>query len=105
MTVYKLVRPGELAEWQASGPAGWAGSPDDQRDGFVHLSTEVQVAGTLARHFHDAPAVYLVPIPEQSLPPGGLRFEPSRDGERFPHLYGLLPAALATGATPIAPGR
>jgi uncharacterized protein (DUF952 family) len=79
--------------------ASWSGaqrngrlpvSPDDQRDGFVHLSTARQVRGSLRRHFAAEADLVLLEIPESRVPIGDLRWEPARSGELFPHLYAAL---------------
>ena len=65
-------------------------SPDDARDGYVHLSERRQVRGTLARHFARRAELLLLVIPRARLPEQSLRYEPSRDGQLFPHLYAEL---------------
>ena len=86
-SIYKILRP---AEWQAFSTARrFEGSPDDMRDGFIHLSTAAQVSGTLARHFAGEPEVVILRV--VSAPLGdALRWEPSRQGALFPHLYRAL---------------
>lgn len=94
VVVYKVLRP---AEWDVLTREGvFAGSADDLRDGFIHLSAAGQLKGTLARHFcrpKDNELV-LVAVPIEVLGKA-LRWEPSRDGQLFPHLYaGLRLAAV-----------
>ncbi len=87
--VYKVLRP---AEWDGLAKAGhFAGSPDDIRDGFIHLSADGQVLGTLGRHFSRPQdrEVVLLALPVKALGEA-LRWEPSRDGQLFPHLYAGL---------------
>jgi uncharacterized protein (DUF952 family) len=84
--VYKIVRAGE---WPPAGPA-YEGSQDDRRDGFIHLSTAAQVEGTLARHFAGERGLSLVAIESAALG-DALKWERSRGGALFPHLYGPLP--------------
>ena len=83
MLVYKLLRKAEWAAFKASG--SFAGSPDDLRDGFVHLSTAEQVDGTRAKYFAGEQVVR-VALAAAALGPA-LRWEPSRGGTLFPHLY------------------
>jgi len=86
--IYKIV-PGD--EWRAAQEAGvFAGSAADRADGFIHFSTAGQVAETAARHFAGQGGLVLVAVGPQDLGPA-LRFEPSRGGALFPHLYGALP--------------
>lgn len=89
-SVYKVLLPDEWLELRRSGR--FSGSTDDLADGFVHLSTRPQLAGTLERHFGAAAEVVIVRLalaPESA----GLRWEPSRRGELFPHLYRALTRA------------
>ena len=92
------------AEWRkAVGRGKFEGSTDDLRDGFIHLSTAGQVAGTLARHFAGRADLVLVAFPAEALGPA-LKFEPSRGGALFPHLYGVLDTSLAVWHEPIGLG-
>ena len=89
VVVYKVLRS---AEWDALAREGvFAGSPDDARDGFIHLSAAKQLEGTLVRHFcrPEDRQVVLIAMPVEALGEA-LRWEPSRDGRRFPHLYAGL---------------
>lgn len=86
-TVYKVLRPDELTELLREGQ--FKGSPDDQRDGFIHLSTTEQLPGTLDRHFAGENNVFLLSVLTHHLD-GALRWERSRKGELFPHLYECL---------------
>lgn len=86
--VFKIV---DRASWDAvPGAAPFHGSPLDARDGFIHLSSAAQVRDTAARYFAGQPDLLLVAVDAVSLG-GALRWEPSRNGEPFPHLYGPLP--------------
>ncbi|MGI9408142.1 MAG: DUF952 domain-containing protein [Hyphomicrobiaceae bacterium] len=90
--VVKILRPDEAAEFEAAGT--FAGSPDDRRDGFIHLSRPEQVAGSLAKHFGGEDKLTLVPFDATALG-DGLRWEVSRGGALFPHFYGVLQRNLA----------
>lgn len=92
--VYKIV---PRAVWEAA-PSAWAGSEHDARDGFVHLSSAAQVTGTRTRHFAGQTDLLCLTVDPARLPAGALRWEPSRDGKRFPHLYAPLTrhAVIAT---------
>ena len=65
------------------------GSPDDLRDGFIHLSTREQLKTTLERHFAGEQGLVVLEIDATTLNPG-LKWEPSRGGALFPHLYERL---------------
>lgn len=85
--VFKLV---DRSMWRAAEAAGvFAGSAVDERDGFIHFSTASQVAETAARHFAGQPHLLMVAVDAAALGPA-LRWEPSRGGALFPHLYGPL---------------
>jgi uncharacterized protein (DUF952 family) len=85
--VYKVLRRSEWHELLETGT--FAGSPDDLRDGFVHLSTLEQLPGTLKRHFAGRSDLVLLEISTAVLG-DSLRWEPSRSGALFPHLHGVL---------------
>jgi uncharacterized protein (DUF952 family) len=97
--VYKICA---RAEWDAAISAGsYAGSADDARDGFIHFSTAEQVPATAAKYFAGRSDLVLVEVDAAQLG-SALRFEPSRGGALFPHLYGVLPlaAVVSTRAYP-----
>jgi uncharacterized protein (DUF952 family) len=87
MLIYKILRAGEWAELQAAGET--AGAPVDLADGFVHFSTAEQVRETAAKHFAAEDGLVLLALRADTLGPA-LRWEPSRGGALFPHLYGPL---------------
>lgn len=87
--IYKIC---SRAEWQAALEAGsYAGSADDARDGFIHFSLAHQLAATAAKYFAGRTDLVLLAVDADRLGTA-LRFEPSRGGELFPHLYASLPA-------------
>lgn len=100
--IYKIC-PEPL--WREAEREGrFAGAPVDLQDGYIHLSTAAQVAATASRHFAGRPDLLLVGVDPAALG-GRLRYEPSRGGDLFPHLYGTLPmAAVRTvEALPLGP--
>ena len=89
--IYKILR---LAEWEeALGQSVFRGSPDDLRDGFIHFSTREQVPGTIAKYFA-ADEVLIIAMVEEAAVGEALRWEASRGGALFPHLYAELPLGL-----------
>jgi uncharacterized protein (DUF952 family) len=97
-TVYKICG---REEWEAAAAAGsYMGNTDDLRDGFIHLSAEDQVAGTLEKHFAGRTDLLLVAIAAAHLG-SALRWEPSRGGALFPHLYGALPLSSVVDVSAI----
>ena len=91
--------------WAEAEEAGsFAGAPVDLVDGFIHLSTAGQVRETARRHFAGQDDLVIVAVDPDRLG-AGLRWEPSRGGALFPHLYGELPtrAVLWTEVLPLGP--
>lgn len=86
--IYKLLPAAEWAEAEARGE--YHGSAVDLRDGFVHFSSREQVVETAARHFAGQTGLTLLTVDPDRLG-DELRWEPSRGGALFPHLYGSLP--------------
>ncbi len=87
MLIYKIFR---RAEWEALRTAGETrGAPVDLADGYIHLSTAAQVVETAARHFGTESDLVLVAVASERLG-SALRWEPSRGGQLFPHLYAPL---------------
>ena len=84
-------------EWQAAQAAGrYSGSSQDAADGFIHFSTAAQVEASAARHRAGQSGLVLLAVDPEALG-AALKWEPSRRGERFPHLYGQLPLAALRG--------
>lgn len=87
--IYKLLT---WDEWATAGTAGrFDGSGVDRRDGYVHFSTAAQVVETARRYFTGVTDLTLLTVDPAQLGES-LRWEPSRDGDLFPHLYAPLPA-------------
>jgi uncharacterized protein (DUF952 family) len=96
--IYKIC---SLADWTAATVAGcYTGSADDLRDGFIHFSTRAQVAETARRHFSGQVDLVLIAFEASSLG-DALRWEPSRGGDLFPHLFAELPTSLALWVKPM----
>jgi uncharacterized protein (DUF952 family) len=92
--VYRVLR---AAEWDALLATGlYRGNATDARDGFIHLSSREQVAGTIDRHFAGETGLVVVEIDAARLGER-LRWEPSRGGVLFPHLYGVLTIQAVVG--------
>ena len=89
--VYKILRPSEWDEANRTGVL--AGSPDDVRDGFIHFSSAEQLRATAEKHFAGETPLILLAIEPESLGET-LRWEVSRGGQKFPHLYAKLPLSL-----------
>lgn len=91
-TIYHICR---RDEWDAAVRSGYyAGSSQDAADGFIHFSTADQVVGSAARHRAGQSGLVLVEAAVVRLG-AGLKWEPSRRGALFPHLYGRMPVEAA----------
>lgn len=87
MLIYKIFR---RPEWDAFRAAGQTlGAPVDLADGFIHFSTGSQVMETAARHFADVSDLVLVAFDADAMG-DALKWEVSRGGALFPHLFRAL---------------
>ncbi|MEI4485877.1 DUF952 domain-containing protein [Frigidibacter sp. MR17.14] len=84
MLVFKILRRSEWDQFRAAGET--AGAPVDLADGYIHFSTANQVAETAAKHFATESDLVLVAAAADMLG-DALKWEPSRGGQLFPHLY------------------
>src|SRR3954452_25544362 len=99
--IYKIC---PRALWREAEEAGrFDGAPVDVADGFIHFSTAAQAAETAARHFAGRSDLVLVAVDADALG-ASLRYEPSRGGALFPHLYGTLPLAAVRWVKPLPLG-
>ena len=97
-TIYKIC---ERTAWQDAERAGiYRGSELDRRDGFIHFSTAAQLAATAAKHFARQTDLMLVAIDGDGLG-AALKWERSRGGDLFPHLYGALSVNAVRWARPL----
>lgn len=96
--VYKILPRAAWAEAERAG--AFHGSPLDLKDGFIHLSTALQASETARLHFRGQQDLILVGFDAEGLG-DALKWEPSRGGQLFPHLYAPLPAASAVSVDPL----
>lgn len=102
MRIYKILPRGD---WEAARAAGiFEGSPIDLADGFIHFSTAAQAQETAQRHFRGQPDLVVLEVEADDLG-AALRWEASRGGALFPHLYGPLASTLVRAVTeaPLGP--
>lgn len=98
MLAYKICT---AAEWALLSECGnFAGSADDLRDGYIHLSAANQVSRTAAKFFAARPDLVLLSVDVASLG-GDLRWEESSGGALYPHLYAPLPREAIIAAIPL----
>lgn len=83
--IYKIFRDFEWLEANSGCP--FKGSADDERDGYIHFSTQDQLAGTVAKHFSGEDSLYIAAYKTSTFDESSLRWEKSRGGALFPHLY------------------
>lgn len=88
--IYKIASAADWARARADGQL--AGTPADLADGYIHFSTAAQLADTLNKHYRGRSGLVLAAVDPGRLGPA-LRWEPSRGGQLFPHLYAPLPMA------------
>jgi uncharacterized protein (DUF952 family) len=93
-TAYKIFTADQWTQFNADGV--FAGAPVDVADGYIHMSAADQVQGTLDKHFAGQEGLIIAQV-DLSLLGEAIRWEVSRDGALFPHLYGALPLSAVIG--------
>ena len=97
---FKVLTAAELAELEGG---SFAGSADDKRDGYIHLSTAAQLTATVDKHFADGGDLHVAEVDLEALG-DAIKWEASRGGEDFPHLYGALPLDAVVAYSPLERG-
>jgi uncharacterized protein (DUF952 family) len=97
--IYHLCSQADWARSVTTGQHTAGGMPD----GFIHFSTRAQVLESAARHFAGRTDLMLVAVDPSRLGPA-LKWEPSRGGALFPHLYSPLDPAIVAWAAPLQVG-
>jgi uncharacterized protein (DUF952 family) len=96
--IYKIC---EAAQWAEAERVGeFRGSAVDLNDGYIHFSTAGQAPETALKHFARMRDLVLVAVAAEDLA-GALKWEPSRGGALFPHLYGAMPMAVVRWMKPL----
>ena len=99
--IYKIC---DRAGWDEAERSGiFRGAPIDSRDGFIHFSTAGQVRETAAIHFAGGADLMLIAV-DAAVLGDALKWEVSRGGALFPHLYGVLPLSAVLWAKPLVLG-
>jgi uncharacterized protein (DUF952 family) len=97
-TIFKICT---AAEWREAERAGlFLGTAVDRSDGYIHFSAADQLAETAAKHFAGARDLVLIAVDGPSLG-AQLKWEPSRGGALFPHLYGSMPVSAVSWVKPL----
>ncbi len=100
--IYHICR---VEEWQAAQSTGsYPGSSQDKADGFMHFSGAAQIVESAAKHRAGQTGLLLLAVDPDKLG-SDLKWEPSRGGQLFPHLYGALPvrAVSSVHELPLGP--
>lgn len=87
-TAYKVLTAGQMSALEHQG--SFEGAPVDLADGFIHLSTANQLQETLDKHFAGQENLWLAAVDLEVIA-DSVKWEPSRGGQLFPHIYGPLP--------------
>ncbi len=102
--IYKIVPE---TEWHQAAECGsFAGSAIDRKDGYIHFSDADQACETAQRHFFGQQGLLLVAVDADRLAAefgDAMKWETSRGGKLFPHLYAVLPIGFAISLEPLLP--
>jgi uncharacterized protein (DUF952 family) len=96
--IFKLVATGEWRDAESAG--AFDGAEADRADGYIHFSTAAQAAETAAKWFAGREDLTLVAVDPEALG-ADLKWEPSRGGALFPHLYASLPMSAVAWSRPL----
>ena len=96
-TAFKILTADQWASF--AGDGAFAGAPVDLADGYIHLSAADQVEGTLDKHFAGQSGLVIAEI-DLGLLGDAVKWEISRGGALFPHLYAVLPMAAVISHRP-----
>ena len=88
LVAYKVLTASQLAELEHH--ESFAGAPVDLADGYIHMSTAAQLDGTVTKHFAGQGDLTIAAVDLEALG-DAVKWEPSRGGQLFPHIYGTLP--------------
>ena len=95
---YKVMLATEMEQMQRDGL--FRGSPADIADGYIHLSCAAQLVATVDKYFSGVSGLMLATVDLSRLD-GAVRWEPSRGGQLFPHIYGVLPVDAVVSVLPL----
>jgi len=102
LRIYHICR---REEWESALLAGtYAGSSQDKSDGFIHFSTATQIHDSARKHRAGQAGLVLLTVDAPTLG-AALKWEPSRGGQLFPHLYGALPLAAVLRVDDLSLGQ
>ena len=94
---FKVLTAAQLADLETG---SFAGSADDQRDGYIHLSTAAQLTATIDKHYAGQADLHVAEVDLEALG-DAVKWEQARGGQDFPHLYGSLPLDAVVAYSPL----
>jgi uncharacterized protein (DUF952 family) len=100
-TAYKVLTSEQMEVLLSEGV--FAGAPIDLADGYIHLSAADQVTETVDKHFAGQTGLLVAAVDLAALG-DAVKWEPSRGGQLFPHIYAALPLSAVTAYVPLARG-
>jgi uncharacterized protein (DUF952 family) len=95
---YKVLTSEQMDAFERDG--SFAGAPVDLADGYIHLSTSDQLDATVAKHFSGQHNLHIAAVDLSALAEA-VKWEPSRGGALFPHIYAALPLAAVIAYGPL----
>ena len=95
---YKVLTQGQMDALEADG--SFPGAPVDLTDGYIHLSTADQLTETVDKHFAGQDDLHVVAVDLDALG-DAVRWEESRGGQLFPHIYAALPLSAVIAYSPL----
>mgnify|MGYP002735240240 FL=1 len=98
LLAYKVLTSPQMAQLEADGV--FKGAPVDLADGYIHLSTEAQLTETVEKHFAGQDDLHVAAVDLAALA-DTVKWEPSRGGQLFPHIYGDLPLNAVVAYSPL----
>lgn len=102
LLAYKVLTGPQMAQLEADGL--FKGAPVDLADGYIHLSTEAQLTETVDKHFTGQNDLHVVAV-DLAVLGDAVKWEPSRGGALFPHIYADLPLSAAVAYGPLERGE
>lgn len=96
-TAYKVLTADQMRALEAD---AFEGAPIDLADGYIHLSTAAQLTETVDKHFVGQSDLWVAAIDLEALG-SNVRWEESRNGQLFPHIYGSMPLEVVIAYGPL----
>ena len=94
---YKVLTADQKDELESG---EFSGAPIDKADGYIHLSTAEQLTETVDKHFAGHSALHVAAVDLEALG-DAVKWEPSRGGALFPHIYAVLPLSAVVACSPL----